>query len=54
MDSSRETEDEGNRFRHLPPPVLPEETVETVEATSHPVPDGSEDRDRLLREAGGG
>jgi hypothetical protein len=42
------------RFRRLPPPVRAEDTVETVDTSSLPLPDGSEDRDRFLREAGGG
>jgi len=46
--------DDRARFRHLPEPVRREETVETVDTTNHPVPDGSEERDRLLRDAGGG
>ena len=42
------------QFRRLPERVRPEDVVETVDTESLPVPDGSEDRDRLLREAGGG
>ena len=43
-----------NRYRHLPEPVLPEDTVETVDAGSaHPVEDESEERARMLRLAGG-
>jgi hypothetical protein len=43
------------RFRHLPEPVLPEDTVETVDVASHPaLSDEHEDRARMLREAGGG
>jgi hypothetical protein len=42
-----------DRFRRLPEPVRREEMVETVDTASHEVPDGSEERDRLLREAGG-
>ena len=41
------------RFRHLPERVMPEDVVESVDTESLPVPDGGEDRDRLLREAGG-
>jgi hypothetical protein len=41
------------RFRRLPERVMPEDVVESVDTESLPVPDGSEDRDRLLREAGG-
>jgi hypothetical protein len=40
-------------YRRLPDPVLQEDLVETVDTASLPVPDGSEDRDRLLRDAGG-
>jgi len=46
--------DDPERFRHLPEPVRPEDAVETVDTASLPVPDGGEDRDRLLREAGAG
>jgi hypothetical protein len=46
-------EDERDRFRSLPHPLRPEDLVEMVDTTDNPVPDGSEDRDRLLREAGG-
>jgi len=45
--------DDRERFRHLPEPVRPEDAVETVDASARPVPDGNEERDRLLREAGG-
>ena len=41
------------RFRHLPEPVRPEDTVETVDTAAHRLAQESEDRDRLLREAGG-
>jgi hypothetical protein len=41
------------KYRRLPERVRPEDVVETVDTSSLPVPDGSEDRDRLLREAGG-
>ena len=44
---------DSRRFHRLPERVRPEDAVETVDTTAHPVPDGSEDRDRLLREAGG-
>ena len=45
---------EENRYRHLPEPVLPDDTVETVDAGSaHPVEDESEERARMLRLAGG-
>jgi hypothetical protein len=46
--------DDRARFRSLPERVLPEDTVETVEAGSaHPVEDESEERARMLRLAGG-
>jgi hypothetical protein len=41
------------RFRRLPERVRPEDGVETVDTESLPLPDGSEERDRLLRDAGG-
>ncbi len=47
-------EDPRERFRTLPEPVRPDDAVETVDAT--PPPPGtteSDERDRLLREAGG-
>ena len=47
--------DERERFRHLPEPVLPEDSVEMVDAEArHPVSDEHEERARMLREAGGG
>ena len=45
--------DERRRFHRLPEPVPPEDLVETVDTASLPVPDGSEERDRLLRDTGG-
>ena len=47
-------EDPRARFRSLPEPVEPEDTVETVDAGS-PRPDvtQSDERDVLLRQAGG-
>jgi hypothetical protein len=49
------TDDEArSRFRALPEPVLPEDTVETVDAGSlRPSEDESEERARMLRLAGG-
>jgi hypothetical protein len=39
------------RFRHLPEPVLPQDSVETVDAGSpHPVTDEHEERARMLRD----
>jgi hypothetical protein len=41
------------RFRRLPERMRPEDGVETVDTESLPLPDGREERDRLLRDAGG-
>jgi hypothetical protein len=47
-------EDPRARFRSLPEPVLPEDAVETVDATAAaPLETESDERDRFLREAGG-
>ena len=46
-------EDPRARFRELPDPVSLDETVESLDVTSLPVPDEGQDRDRFLREAGG-
>ncbi len=47
--------DDRERFRALPEPVLPQDTVETVDVASlPPLSDEHEDRARMLREAGGG
>ena len=46
--------DDRGRFHRLPERVRPEDVVETVDTATLPLPDGTEDRDRLLREAGGG
>lgn len=50
------SEDDGRaRFRALPEPVQPEDMVETVDAgSSPPSEDESEERARMLREAGAG
>jgi hypothetical protein len=43
-----------DRFRSLPDPVRAEDLVETVDVSSLPVRDEEgEERDRLLRQAGG-
>ena len=42
-----------DRFRHLPEPVQPEDTVETLDASPRRLEQESEQRDRMLREAGG-
>ena len=45
---------EENRYRRLPEPVHPEDLVETVDVGEHgPGESESEQRDRMLREAGG-
>lgn len=46
-------EDPRSRFRALPEPVSHDETVESLDTSALPVPDGGQERDRLLREAGG-
>jgi hypothetical protein len=46
-------DDDRERFRHLPAPVLHEETMESVDTSVHPLPDGDEERDRFLRQAAG-
>jgi hypothetical protein len=46
--------DERKRFRQLPDPVPSEDAVESVDTASFPAPDASDERDRFLREAGGG
>jgi hypothetical protein len=46
-------EEERERFRHLPEPVPPEEMVETLDVAEHQHLTDGDDRDRLLREAGG-
>jgi hypothetical protein len=45
---------EENRFRHLPEQVRPEDFVETVDTGQLPPRDEeTEERERLLRQAGG-
>ncbi|MGY1697081.1 MULTISPECIES: hypothetical protein [unclassified Geodermatophilus] len=47
-------EDPRARFRTLPEPVDPEDTVETVDAgTTRPDSTDADERDTLLRQAGG-
>ncbi|MGY1740011.1 MULTISPECIES: hypothetical protein [unclassified Blastococcus] len=46
-------EDPRARFRTLPEPVSPEDTVESLDTSTLPESDESEDRARMLREAGG-
>ena len=49
------TAEDRERFRALPQPVSPEDWVETVDArTVPPLITEQEERDRMLREAGGG
>ena len=43
-----------SRFRHLPDPVRPEDLVETVDVSErHETDTESQERERLLRQAGG-
>jgi hypothetical protein len=44
--------DPRHRFRELPEPVRPEETVESVDTGRLPEPDRDAERDWLLRNAG--
>ncbi|SEO58719.1 hypothetical protein [Trujillonella endophytica] len=46
-------EDARTRFRSLPEPVRPEDTVESLDTSTLPVPDEGDDRDQLLRHVGG-
>ena len=46
-------QDARDRFRHLPEPVRPEDAVESVDAGNRRLIQESEERDRMLREAGG-
>ena len=45
-------EDARDRFRALPEPVAPEDTVESLDTSTLPLPDDGQDRDRMLRDAG--
>jgi hypothetical protein len=47
-------EDPRAQFRSLPYPVPLEDTVESLDTSTLPESDESEDRARMLREAGGG
>ena len=47
------SEEQRDRFRRLPEPVPPEEMVETIDIAERPLLTDGDDRDRLLREAGG-
>ena len=42
-----------DRFRSLPEPVQPEDTVETLDTSPRRLVQESEERERMLREAGG-
>jgi hypothetical protein len=43
-----------NRFRHLPEPVRSEDLVETVDVSErHEIDTETQERERLLRQAGG-
>ena len=46
-------DDERERFRQLPEPIRPEEMVETIDIAERSLQTDGDDRDRLLREAGG-
>ncbi len=46
-------EDARARFRALPDPVAAEDTVESLDTSALPLPDDGQERDRMLREAGG-
>ena len=49
------TSDEGRgRFRRLPDPVRPEDTVESVDVGERRLVDEREEQDRFLRDAGAG
>jgi hypothetical protein len=45
-------EDARARFRTLPERVAPEDTVESLDTSTLPLPDEGQDRDQLLRQAG--
>ena len=45
--------DERERFRALPEPVRLEDTVESVDTSPAPAADVSDEREVLLRQAGG-
>ena len=47
------SDEDRDRFRSLPEPVRPEDAVESVDVGSRRLAEESEERDRLLREAGG-
>ena len=42
-----------DRFRSLPEPVAPEDTVESLDTSTLPLPDEGQERDQMLRAAGG-
>jgi hypothetical protein len=46
-------EDARDRFRSLPEPVAPEDTVETLDTSTLPGSDDGQERDRMLRHPGG-
>ena len=47
------SDEDRDRYRRLPAPVLREDTVESVDTNVHPLPDTDEERDRFLRQAAG-
>ncbi|MGY1732899.1 hypothetical protein ACI798_15375 [Geodermatophilus sp. SYSU D01045] len=46
-------EDPRERFRTLPEPVDPQDAVEEVDTAARPLRDDGDERDALLRQAGG-
>ena len=45
-------EDPRVRFRSLPEPPAPEDTVESLDTSALPLPDEGQERDRMLRDVG--
>ncbi len=46
-------EDPRARFRSLPEQPAPEDTVESLDTSTLPLPDEGQERDQMLRSAGG-
>ncbi len=46
-------EDPRARFRALPDPVAPEDTVESLDTATLPLPDEGQEREQMLRHVGG-
>jgi hypothetical protein len=53
MTDQQDSADDAGRYRELPAPVRLEETVESVDTSRRPERDFGEERDQLLRVAGG-